>query len=137
MSKEPDFSIDPVEAVAIGATIRAARFSNDVDFIAPQDVIPHNLGIEEIGGITHTIIDRNTTIPIKRSKLFTTDVDNATEIKIHVIQVNVPRRLAVFRLGLSYCQGSVALQEKYLKLKLYWILMQMGYLTLQLKIWTP
>ena len=48
-------------------------------------------------------------------------------------RVNVPRRLAVFRLGLSYCQGSVALQEKYLKLKLYWILMQMGYLTLQLK----
>ncbi len=86
MSKEPDFSTDPMEAVAIGATIQAARFSNDVDFIAPQDVIPHNLGIEEIGGIAHTIIDRNTTIPTKRSKLFTTDVDNATEIKIHVIQ---------------------------------------------------
>jgi molecular chaperone DnaK len=64
----------------------AARFASEIDFIAPQDVIPHNLGIEEVGGVAHTIIDRNTTIPTKRSKLFTTDVDNATEIKIHVIQ---------------------------------------------------
>ena len=84
--KEPDFSTDPMEAVAIGATIQAARFASEIDFIAPQDVIPHNLGIEEVGGVAHTIIDRNTTIPTKRSKLFTTDVDNATEIKIHVIQ---------------------------------------------------
>ena len=86
MGKEPDFSTDPMEAVAIGATIQAARFASEIDFIAPQDVIPHNLGIEEVGGVAHTIIDRNTTIPTKRSKLFTTDVDNATEIKIHVIQ---------------------------------------------------
>jgi molecular chaperone DnaK len=86
MGKEPDFSTDPMEAVAIGATIQAARFASEIDFIAPQDVIPHNLGIEEVGGVAHTIIERNTTIPTKRSKLFTTDVDNATEIKIHVIQ---------------------------------------------------
>jgi molecular chaperone DnaK len=86
MGKEPDFSTDPMEAVAIGATIQAARFASEIDFIAPEDVTPHDLGIEEIGGKAHTIIERNTTIPTKRSKLFTTDVDNATEIKIHIIQ---------------------------------------------------
>ena len=105
MSKEPDFSTDPMEAVAIGATIQAARFSNDADFIAPQDVIPHNLGIEEIGGIAHTIIDRNTTIPTKRSKLFTTDVDNATKIKIHVIQGKGPTASACVSLGTFILSG--------------------------------
>ena len=86
MGKEPDFSTDPMEAVAIGATIQAARFAGEIEYISPEDVIPHNLGIEEVGGVAHTIIYRNTTIPTKRSKLFTTDADNVTEIKIHVIQ---------------------------------------------------
>ncbi len=86
MGKEPDFSTDPMEAVAIGSTIQAARFAGEIEYIAPEDVIPHNLGIEEVGGMAHTIIYRNTTIPTKRSKLFTTDADNVTEIKIHVIQ---------------------------------------------------
>jgi molecular chaperone DnaK len=86
MGKEPDFSTDPMEAVAIGATIQAARFAGEIEYIAPEDVIPHNLGIEEVGGVSHTMIYRNTTIPTKRSKLFTTDADNVTEIKIHVIQ---------------------------------------------------
>ena len=117
MSKEPDFSIDPMEAVAIGATIRAARFSNDVDFIAPQDVIPHNLGIEEIGGIAHTIIDRNTTIPIKRSKLFTTDVDNATEIKIHVIQGKCPTASGCVSLGTFILSGIRSAPREVLKIE--------------------
>ena len=44
MGKEPDFSIDPMEAVALGATIQATRFANEIDFFPPQDVTPHNLG---------------------------------------------------------------------------------------------
>jgi molecular chaperone DnaK len=105
MGKEPDFSIDPMEAVALGATIQAARFASEIDFLAPQDVTPHNLGIEEIGGIAHNIIDRNTTIPIRRSKLFTTDVDNATEIKIHVIQGEGPTACACVSLGTFVLSG--------------------------------
>jgi molecular chaperone DnaK len=105
MGKEPDFSTDPMEAVAIGATIQAARFASEIDFIAPQDVIPHNLGIEEVGGVAHTIIDRNTTIPTKRSKLFTTDVDNATEIKIHVIQGEASTASSCVSLGTFILSG--------------------------------
>lgn len=105
MGKEPDFSTDPMEAVAMGATIHAARLANEIDFIAPQDVTPHNLGIEEIGGMTHTIIERNTTIPTKRSKLFTTDVDYATEIKIHVIQGENPIAFSCVSLGTFILSG--------------------------------
>ena len=81
--------------------------SNEIDSIAPQDVTPHNLGIEEIGGISHIIIERNTTIPTKRSKLFTTDVDNATEIKIHIIQGEDLAALPVFLLELLSYPASV------------------------------
>ena len=105
MGKEPDFSTDPMEAVAMGATIQAARFASEIDFIAPQDVIPHNLGIEEIGGMAHIVIDRNTTIPTRRSKLFTTDVDNATEIKIHVIQGEGPTASSCVSLGTFMLSG--------------------------------
>jgi molecular chaperone DnaK len=105
MGKEPDFSTDPMEAVAIGATIQAARFASEIDFIAPEDVIPHNLGIEEVGGVAHTIIARNTTIPTKQSKLFTTDADNVTEIKIHVIQGEGTRASSCVSLGTFILSG--------------------------------
>lgn len=78
--------INPDEAVAMGAAIQAGVLSGDIKDIVLLDVTPLSLGIETMGGIFTRLIDRNTTIPAKRSQLFSTASDNQTSVEIHVLQ---------------------------------------------------
>ena len=84
--KEPNKSVNPDEVVALGAAIQGGVLSGDVDDILLLDVTPLSLGIETLGGVSTTLIERNTTIPTKKSQVFSTAADNQTTVEIHVLQ---------------------------------------------------
>ncbi|OQA20820.1 MAG: Chaperone protein DnaK [Actinobacteria bacterium ADurb.Bin346] len=85
-SKEPNKSVNPDEVVAVGAAIQAGVLMGDVKDIVLLDVTPLSLGIETLGGVDTKLIERNTTIPTKKSEIFTTAADNQTSVDIHVLQ---------------------------------------------------
>lgn len=82
--------VDPMECVAIGASIQAAVLTGEVKDILLLDVTPLTLGVETLGGVRTAIIDRNTTIPVKRSQVFSTAADNQPSVEIHVLQGERP-----------------------------------------------
>ena len=84
--KEPNKSVNPDEVVALGAAIQGGVLSGEVDDILLLDVTPLSLGIETLGGVSTTLIERNTTIPTKKSQVFSTAADNQTTVEIHVLQ---------------------------------------------------
>ena len=84
--KEPNKSVNPDEVVALGAAIQGGVLSGDVDDILLLDVTPLSLGIETLGGVSTALIERNTTIPTKKSQVFSTAADNQTTVEIHVLQ---------------------------------------------------
>jgi molecular chaperone DnaK len=84
--KEPRKDVNPDEAVAIGAAIQGAVLSGDVKDVLLLDVTPLTLSIETMGGVATSIIDKNTTIPTKKSQVFSTADDNQTAVTIHVVQ---------------------------------------------------
>ena len=84
--KEPFKGINPDECVAVGASIQAGVLNNDVEGLLLLDVTPLSLGIETMGGISTKIIERNTTIPTKKSQIFSTAADNQTSVEVHVLQ---------------------------------------------------
>ncbi len=84
--KEPNKSVNPDEVVAVGAAIQAGVLMGDVKDIVLLDVTPLSLGIETLGGVMTRLIDKNTTIPTKKSEVFTTAADNQTSVDIHVLQ---------------------------------------------------
>lgn len=89
-SKAPNKSVNPDEAVAIGAAIQAGILGGEVKDILLLDVTPLSLGVETQGGICDKIIERNTTIPTKKSRVYTTAVDNQPEVEIHILQGERP-----------------------------------------------
>ena len=86
IGKEPFKGINPDECVAIGAALQAGVMGGEVKGLLLLDVTPLSLGIETMGGINTKIIDRNTTIPVKKSQIFSTAVDNQPSVEVHVLQ---------------------------------------------------
>ncbi len=84
--KEPNRSVNPDEVVGIGAAIQGGVLGGDVKDVLLLDVTPLSLGIETLGGVTTVLIPRNTTIPTKKSEVFSTAEDNQTTVEIHVLQ---------------------------------------------------
>jgi molecular chaperone DnaK len=106
MGKEPERGIDPMEAVAMGAAIQGAIISGDVSTdILLVDVTPLTLGVEVLGGLKEPLIERNTTIPTKKSKVFTTAADYQTAVTIHVVQGERPMASDCVSLGMFNLSG--------------------------------
>ena len=101
--KEPNQSVNPDEVVAIGAAIQAGVLAGEVKDVVLLDVTPLSMGLETLGGVMTKLVDRNTTIPVRRSEVFSTADDNQTAVDVHVLQGERPlardnRTLGHFRL---------------------------------------
>jgi len=89
-SKEPHKGVNPDEVVAMGAAIQGAVLTGEVKDVLLLDVIPLSMGIETLGGVATKLIEANTTIPSKKSEIFSTAADNQTSVEIHVLQGERP-----------------------------------------------
>jgi molecular chaperone DnaK len=102
--KDPCQSVNPDEVVAVGAAIQAGVLGGEVTSLLLLDVTPLSLGVETLGGVMTRLIERNTTIPVKKSEIFTTPADGQTSVEVHVLQgeremAKDNKSLGMFRFG--------------------------------------
>ncbi len=103
--KKAERGVDPMEAVAIGAGIQGAVLSGDVKDILLLDVTPLSLGLETLGGVFTMLVERNTTVPVRKANVFSTAADNQTSVEIHVLQGERPLAKDNFSLGKFFLDG--------------------------------
>jgi molecular chaperone DnaK len=103
--KEPHKGVNPDEVVSIGASIQAGVLAGEVKDVLLLDVTPLSLGVETLGGVMTTLIERNTTIPIKKAEIFSTAEDNQTAVDIHVLQGERPMAPDNMTLGRFRLEG--------------------------------
>ena len=84
--KQPNMSVNPDEVVAMGAAVQGGVLAGDVEGILLLDVTPLSLGVETMGGVMTKMIERNTTIPTRKTEIYSTAADNQTSVEIHVLQ---------------------------------------------------
>jgi len=105
INKEPHKGVNPDEVVAVGAAIQAGVLGGEVKDVLLLDVTPLSLGLETLGGVMTTLIDRNTTIPVRKSEVFSTAEDNQTAVDIHVLQGERPMAADNMSLGRFRLEG--------------------------------
>jgi len=103
--KEPNRSVNPDEVVAIGAAIQAGVLAGDVKDVLLLDVTPLSLGVETLGGVMTTLIPRNTTVPTRKSEIFSTAEDGQTAVTIHVLQGERPMAADNMAMGMFNLEG--------------------------------
>ena len=105
LGKTPNKSVNPDEVVAIGAAIQAGVLGGEVKDVLLLDVTPLSLGVETMGGVMTALIERNTTIPVQKSQIFSTAADNQTVVPVHVLQGERPMASDNMTLGMFQLEG--------------------------------